>query len=141
MHTTVPAGHDYFDEALFGKYMNGYPALLGISWDEFIGMGRENPDDHTERFCMSTFACNTSQEVNGVSKLHGWVSQKMFAPIWQGYYPEAVSYTHLDVYKRQAQGSALGKDIPTNLHYERAKGRRTSEHFAGSCCAYSAPVS
>lgn len=88
VHTPVPAGHDYFDEALFGKYMNGYPALLGISWDEFIGMGRENPDDHTERFCMSTFACNTSQEVNGVSKLHGWVSQKMFAPIWQGYYPE-----------------------------------------------------
>lgn len=88
VHTPVPAGHDYFDEALFGKYMNGYPALLGISWDEFIGMGRENPDDHTERFCMSTFACNTSQEVNGVSKLHGWVSQKMFAPIWHGYYPE-----------------------------------------------------
>lgn len=88
VHTPVPAGHDYFDEALFGMYMNGYPALLGISWDEFIGMGRENPDDHTERFCMSTFACNTSQEVNGVSKLHGWVSQKMFAPIWQGYYPE-----------------------------------------------------
>lgn len=88
VHTPVPAGHDYFDEALFGKYMKGYPALLGISWDEFIGMGRENPDDHTERFCMSTFACNTSQEVNGVSKLHGWVSQKMFAPIWQGYYPE-----------------------------------------------------
>lgn len=88
VHTPVPAGHDYFDEALFGKYMKGYPALLGISWEEFIGMGRENPDDHTERFCMSTFACNTSQEVNGVSKLHGWVSQKMFAPIWQGYYPE-----------------------------------------------------
>ena len=88
VHTPVPAGHDYFDEALFGKYMNGYPELLGISWEEFIGMGRENPDDHTERFCMSTFACNTSQEVNGVSKLHGWVSQKMFAPIWQGYYPE-----------------------------------------------------
>lgn len=88
VHTPVPAGHDYFDEALFGKYMKGYPELLGISWGEFIGMGRENPDDHTERFCMSTFACNTSQEVNGVSKLHGWVSQKMFAPIWQGYYPE-----------------------------------------------------
>ena len=88
VHTPVPAGHDYFDEALFGKYMGGYPERLGISWDEFIGMGRENPDDHSERFCMSTFACNTCQEVNGVSKLHGWVSQKMFAPIWKGYYPE-----------------------------------------------------
>ena len=88
VHTPVPAGHDYFDESLFGKYMGGYPQMLGISWDEFIGMGRTNPDDHSERFCMSTFACNTCQEVNGVSKLHGWVSQRMFAPIWKGYYPE-----------------------------------------------------
>ncbi|MCI7425378.1 MAG: alpha-glucan family phosphorylase [Prevotella sp.] len=88
VHTPVPAGHDYFDEGLFGKYMGGYPAKLGISWDEFIGMGRINPEDHNERFCMSTFACNTCQEVNGVSKLHGWVSQRMFAPIWKGYYPE-----------------------------------------------------
>ena len=88
VHTPVPAGHDYFDESLFGKYMGGYPSMLGISWDEFIGMGRTNPEDHSERFCMSTFACNTCQEVNGVSKLHGWVSQRMFAPIWKGYYPE-----------------------------------------------------
>ena len=87
-HTPVPAGHDYFDEGLFGKYMSGYPAMLGITWDEFIGMGRQNPEDHSEKFSMSTFACNTCQEVNGVSKLHGWVSQKMFAPIWKGYYPE-----------------------------------------------------
>jgi starch phosphorylase len=88
VHTPVPAGHDYFDEGLFGKYMGGYPQKLGITWDEFIGMGRTNPDDHGEKFCMSTFACNTCQEVNGVSKLHGWVSQKMFAPIWNGYFPE-----------------------------------------------------
>ena len=87
-HTPVPAGHDYFDEGIFGKYMGGYPAMLGISWDEFIGMGRTNPDDKGEKFSMSTFAINTCQEVNGVSMLHGWVSQKMFAPIWKGYYPE-----------------------------------------------------
>lgn len=88
VHTPVPAGHDYFDEGLFGKYMGGYPAMLGITWDEFIGMGRQNPDDHSERFCMSTFACNTCQEVNGVSWLHGKVSQEMFANIWKGYFPE-----------------------------------------------------
>lgn len=88
VHTPVPAGHDYFDESLFGKYMGGYPSMLGITWDEFMGMGRQNPDDHSEQFCMSVFACNTCQEVNGVSKLHGWVSQKMFSPIWRGYYPE-----------------------------------------------------
>ena len=88
VHTPVPAGHDYFDESLFGKYMGGYPQMLGITWDEFIGMGRTNPEDHSERFCMSTFACNTCQEVNGVSKLHGWVSQQMFSNIWKGYFPE-----------------------------------------------------
>ena len=88
VHTPVPAGHDYFDEGLFGKYMSGYASALGISWDEFIGMGRQNPDDHSERFCMSTFACNTCQEVNGVSWLHGKVSQDMFANIWKGYFPE-----------------------------------------------------
>ncbi len=88
VHTPVPAGHDYFDEQLFGKYMGGYPQMLGITWDEFIGMGRMNPEDKGEKFCMSTFACNTCQEVNGVSKLHGWVSQKMFADYWKGYYPE-----------------------------------------------------
>ena len=88
VHTPVPAGHDYFDEGLFAKYMRGYSDLLGITWDEFIGMGRMNPDDHSERFCMSTFACNTSQEVNGVSWLHGEVSKKMFSGIWPGYYPE-----------------------------------------------------
>ena len=93
VHTPVPAGHDYFNESLFGKYMGGYPQMLGITWDEFIGMGRTNPEDHSERFCMSTFACNTCQEVNGVSKLHGWVSQRMFAPIWKGYYPEE---SHVD---------------------------------------------
>ncbi len=88
VHTPVPAGHDYFDEGLFGKYMGGYPARLGITWDEFIGMGRTNPDDHSEKFCMSIFACNTCQEVNGVSWLHGEVSKKMFNNIWSGYYPE-----------------------------------------------------
>jgi len=95
VHTPVPAGHDYFDETLFGKYMSKYPAKLGLSWDEFIGLGRINPDDKGERFCMSTFACNTSQEVNGVSWLHGKVSQEMFAPIWKGYFPEELHVSYV----------------------------------------------
>lgn len=88
VHTPVPAGHDYFDEGLFGKYLGSYPEKLGITWDEFIGMGRTDPDNHGEKFCMSTFLCNTCQEVNGVSLLHGKVSQKMFNGIWKGYFPE-----------------------------------------------------
>ncbi|MBQ9884974.1 MAG: alpha-glucan family phosphorylase [Bacteroidaceae bacterium] len=88
VHTPVPAGHDYFDEGLFGKYMGMYPGKMGITWDDLMDMGRNNPGDKGERFCMSIFACNTSQEVNGVSRLHGKVSQQMFAPIWKGYFPE-----------------------------------------------------
>ena len=88
VHTPVPAGHDYFDEGLFGKYMGGYPAMMGISWDDLMDLGRNNPGDKGERFCMSVFACNTSQEVNGVSWLHGKVSQEMFSSIWKGYFPE-----------------------------------------------------
>lgn len=88
VHTPVPAGHDYFDEALFSKYMSGYTRKLGISWDNLMDLGRHNPGDKGERFCMSVFACKTSQEVNGVSKLHKTVSQEMFASIWKGYFPE-----------------------------------------------------
>ncbi|GBU07022.1 alpha-glucan phosphorylase [Bacteroidales bacterium] len=86
-HTPVPAGHDYFEEGLFNKYMNQYPEKLGISWQEFMDMGREHPGSN-EKFSMSVFALNSSQEANGVSLLHGKVSQKMFAPIWKGYFPE-----------------------------------------------------
>ena len=84
VHTPVPAGHDYFDEGLFGKYMGEFPAKLGISWQDLMNMGRENPDTG-ERFSMSVFALNTCQEANGVSWLHGEVSKKMFAGIWKGY--------------------------------------------------------
>ena len=126
VHTPVPAGHDYFDEGLFGKYMGGYPSKLGISWDEFIGMGRTNPDDHSEKFCMSTFACNTCQEVNGVSKLHGWVSQKMFAPIWNGYFPEEnhVGYVtngvHFPTWAATEWKTLYGKYFDKNFMFDQS---------------------
>ena len=88
VHTPVPAGHDYFDEGLASKYLGHYAQKLGISWDDLMGLGRQNPGDKGERFCMSTFLCKTCQEVNGVSWLHGKVSERMFAPIWPGYMPE-----------------------------------------------------
>ncbi len=87
VHTPVPAGHDYFEEGLFGRYMGEFPSKLGISWQDFIDMGRENPGSD-EKFSMSVFALNTCQEANGVSWLHGKVSQKMFAPVWKGYFPD-----------------------------------------------------
>ena len=92
-HTPVPAGHDYFEEGLFYKYMSNYPKQLGIEWNDLIGLGRANPDDKNEKFSMSVFALNTCQEANGVSWLHGEVSKKMFAPVWPGYFPEEL---HVD---------------------------------------------
>ena len=92
-HTPVPAGHDYFEEGLFYKYMNEYAAKLGIEWHDLIGLGRTNPEDNTEKFSMSVFALNTCQEANGVSWLHGEVSKKMFSPVWPGYFPEEL---HVD---------------------------------------------
>ena len=84
-HTPVPAGHDYFEELLFQKYMSQFPDQLGITWQEFIDMGRTNPGSN-EKFSMSVFALNTCQEANGVSYLHGEVSKRMFAPVWKGYF-------------------------------------------------------
>ncbi len=85
-HTPVPAGHDYFDEGLFSKYMRHFADKLGISWDDLMNMGRETPGEG--KFSMSVFALNTCQEANGVSKLHGAVSRNMFQPVWKGYAPE-----------------------------------------------------
>ncbi|MFV0537567.1 MAG: alpha-glucan family phosphorylase [Dysgonomonas sp.] len=94
VHTPVPAGHDYFEEGLLGKYMGSYPARLGISWQEFVDMGREHPGSN-EKFSMSAFALNTCLEANGVSYLHGIVSRKMFQPMWPGYFHEELHVGHV----------------------------------------------
>ncbi|GAB6007590.1 alpha-glucan family phosphorylase [Dysgonomonas reticulitermitis] len=94
VHTPVPAGHDYFDEGLLGKYMGNYPARLGITWQDFVDMGREHPGSN-EKFSMSVFALNTCLEANGVSYLHGIVSRKMFQPIWPGYFHEELHVGHV----------------------------------------------
>ena len=94
VHTPVPAGHDYFEEGLLGKYLGEYPAKLGISWSDLMNMGRENPDT-PEKFSMSVFALNTCQEANGVSWLHGEVSKKMFAGVWKGYGPDESHVTYV----------------------------------------------
>lgn len=94
VHTPVPAGHDSFDESLFLKYMHKFSEKLGISASDLMDMGRENPGTN-EKFSMSVFACNTCQEVNGVSWLHGKVSQKIFQPIWKGYSPDELHVSYV----------------------------------------------
>ncbi|MCB9294336.1 MAG: alpha-glucan family phosphorylase [Lewinellaceae bacterium] len=87
-HTPVPAGHDYFHEGLLRPYLHNYADTLGISWEQFVALGKINPADHHELFSMSHLAMRLSQEVNGVSRLHGAVSQKMFNVLYPGYNPE-----------------------------------------------------
>ena len=126
VHTPVPAGHDYFDEGLFGKYMGEYPAKLGISWQDLMNMGRENPDTN-ERFSMSVFALNTCQEANGVSWLHGEVSKNMFQGVWKGYSPEEshVSYVtngvHMPTWAASEWKAYYKKVLGDNYIDEQAK--------------------
>ena len=85
-HTPVPAGHDAFPESMIRQYMSHYPDVLGITWEQYINLGKTNPNDPNEKFSMSVLACNLSQEVNGVSWLHGEVSKDILGNMWPGYF-------------------------------------------------------
>jgi phosphorylase/glycogen(starch) synthase len=87
-HTPVPAGHDLFDEDLLRKYLGHYPGRLRISWEQFMALGRANPNDWNEKFNMSYLATHLAQEMNGVSMLHGAVTRDMFAKLYPGFLPE-----------------------------------------------------
>lgn len=82
-HTPVAAGHDYFSPDLLGRYFGEYYQRLGIGWDEFIGLGRRGPQDQGD-FCMTILALRMASFRNGVSKLHGSVSRRMWSSIWPG---------------------------------------------------------
>jgi phosphorylase/glycogen(starch) synthase len=86
-HTPVPAGHDAFEEDLLRKYISHYHSRLNISWGELMALG-QCEGDSDKKFNMSYLAARMSQEVNGVSKLHGEVSQGMFNKLWPGYLKE-----------------------------------------------------
>ena len=86
-HTPVPAGHDAFDEDLLRKYISHYHSRLNITWEELMSLGRCE-GDADKKFNMSFLAARMSQELNGVSRLHGEVTQSMFNKLWPGYLKE-----------------------------------------------------
>ena len=94
-HTPVPAGHDYFSEHLLRNYMYNYASQLGIDWHKFVSLGKIDADDPHEQFSMSHLAIRLSQEVNGVSELHGRVSQKMFNVLYPGYHADELHIGHV----------------------------------------------
>lgn len=94
-HTPVPAGHDAFSEEELGPYFGHYPQRYGLDWRGFMGFGKINAQDVKEEFSMSVLAANFSQNVNGVSMLHGKVSQEIFAPMYPGYLPEELHISYV----------------------------------------------
>ncbi len=91
-HTPVAAGHDMFEENLLRAYLGHFADHLTISWEEFMRLGRMK-NDRKEKFSMSVLAINFSNWVGGVSRIHRDVSRKMFAPLYEGYFPEEL---HID---------------------------------------------
>jgi len=94
-HTPVPAGHDAFEEGLLRKYIGHYPSRLKIDWETMMGLGKLHPSDPSEKFSMSNLAANISQNVNGVSMLHGKVSQDIFSSMYPGYLPEELHVSYV----------------------------------------------
>ena len=81
-HTPVPAGIDIFDTGLVHHYFSNYCREAGVEFNRFAGLGRKNPSDTGEPVSMAIMALNTSAYRNGVSKLHGEVSQQMWQTLW-----------------------------------------------------------
>ena len=128
-HTPVPAGHDAFDEGLLRQYIGHYPERLKADWETLMSLGKDNPLDQREKFSMSNLAANISQNVNGVSMLHGKVSQDIFAHMYPGYLPEElyVSYVTNGVHYptwcapewKPVHARVFGHDFLTH-HYDKS---------------------
>ena len=127
-HTPVPAGHDAFSEDIIGRYLGHYPQRMGIDWRTLMNLGKIDPDNREEKFSMSILAANMSQNVNGVSMLHGKVSQDIFANLYPGYLPEElyISYVTNGVHYstwaskewKMIHGRVFGPKFATS-HYDK----------------------
>lgn len=94
-HTPVPAGHDAFNEDMLRVYMPHFPEKMNISWDDFVNLGKVIENNPDEKFSMSVLAVKLAQEVNGVSRIHGHVSRKMFNNMFEGYFYNELHIGHV----------------------------------------------
>jgi starch phosphorylase len=94
-HTPVEAGHDYFPPDLVDRYFADYARSLRLSRSEFLALGRRNPNDNSEHFCMTILALRLAAFSNGVSKLHGQVSRRMWQKLWPGVPAEEIPLGHV----------------------------------------------
>src|SRR5260221_812419 len=94
-HTPVPAGHDRFDATLVEEHLGPLRESLGLSPESFLGLGRENPNNSDELFCMTVLALRLSQRANAVSALHGEVSRAMWTGLFRGKPEDDVPIGHI----------------------------------------------
>jgi len=94
-HTPVPAGNERFTPALMEKYLGGMARDLGLQWKDFLALGREDPNNDGEDFCLTVLALRMSAFNNAVSRLHGVVSRKMWHKIWPGLPLDEIPITHI----------------------------------------------
>ena len=94
-HTAVEAGFDRFPSSLIEQYLGGYAQKqLGISFQDLMALGRQNPQDNGENFNMAYLAIRGSGAVNGVSRLHGKVSRHILSPLFPRWPEDEVPVSH-----------------------------------------------
>ncbi|MGC9334190.1 MAG: alpha-glucan family phosphorylase [Anaerolineae bacterium] len=94
-HTPVAAGHDYFPMDMMRHYLGDYARELGLSEEEFLALGREDPREAHSLFCMTTLALNLADQRNAVSRLHGQVSRRMWQVLWPGLPQDEIPIDHV----------------------------------------------
>ncbi|MFA9392451.1 MAG: alpha-glucan family phosphorylase [Prolixibacteraceae bacterium] len=120
-HTPVPAGHDSFHVDLLKGYLETVPEGIDLSWQEFIQLGKAYPSE--DHFNMSYLAANLSQNINGVSKLHGDVSKHLMQDLYPGFLPEE---SHIGYVTNGVHYSTWAAKEWTDLH-QKYFGRRFPE--------------
>jgi starch phosphorylase len=94
-HTPVPAGHDFFPVELLERYLGGYVWEMGETWERFVALGRHEAGDETDPFNMTLLALRASSRRNGVSRLHGEVSRRMWRGVWSGLEERDIPIGHI----------------------------------------------
>lgn len=124
-HTPVEAGHDRFSADLIEEHLGVFREKLGLSHDEFMALGRVNPTDHSEPFCMTVLALKNSRQANAVSAIHADVSRRMWHGLWPQRSEEDIPIGHItngvhvlswiapQMYKLLEM--RLGQDWPTRM--------------------------
>ena len=107
-HTPVPAGHDRFDRALIEEHLGPLRDELGISFEQLMGLGRVEPQNEHEPFCMTVLGLKLSRRANAVSNLHGHVTRRMWAHLWPWRAEEEIPIGHI----------TNGVHIPSWLAYQ-----------------------